>query len=265
MTTLQTRLPPQPLRNQMEGDDVADGGIHILLVENDAGTRKLLRDGLESLSSLPLYIDEAADGREGLEAIRTRGPDLVLLDLVMPRMSGLGLLLALREDPPERVPQIVVLSRVSSETVIERVLDLGVDFFFQKPVELGELTAVIQALCLPRPVREPLRRSRVWRLLEELGAPEHRVGSRWMALTAQTLAYGPEGMLLKEAYFPAIQQSRSSYSTVDKNIRDVIQVIHHTAAPAYQKLMGGIPSRCPSSGVFLGRLAQELRDGRQEK
>ena len=52
---------------------------------------------------------------------------------------------------------------------------------------------------------------------------------------------------------------------MDKNIRDVIQVIHHTAAPAYQKLMGGMPSRCPSSGVFLGRLAQELRAGRQEK
>ena len=102
------------------------------------------------------------------------------------------------------------------------------------------------------------------KLLEEMGAPEHRLGTRWIALTAQTLAAGPEGMLLKEAYYPAIQRSRSSYGAVDKNIRDVLQTIHAAATPRYQALMGGLPSRCPSSKAFLLRLARELQEGRAE-
>ena len=238
--------------------------IHILLVENDESTRKLLRDGLEGMSGLPVRIDEAADGAEGLEAIRALRPDLVLLDLVMPRVSGLGLLLSLQEDPPPKLPRIVVLSRVSAEEVVEQVLDLGVDFFFQKPVQLRELAAVIRSLCRPRAGEGGVRRGRVHRLLEEMGAPEHRLGTRWIALTAQTLAAGPEGMLLKEAYFPAIQRSRSSYGAVDKNIRDVLQTIHAAATPRYQALMGGLPSRCPSSKAFLLRLARELQEGRAE-
>lgn len=232
----------------------------VLLVEDDPAARRLLRDSLLD-SGVTARVDEAENGEEGLALMAALRPELVILDLVMPRVSGLGVLLALREWPPERRPHILVVSRVGSVALVEQVLDLGADFFFQKPVRFVELLTAIHALC-PRtePETPPIRRGQADRLLEEMGAPERLQGRRWLALAAETLAAaGPGTMLLKEAYYPAIRQSASSYAAVDKNIRDVIRRIHEADTSCYRAVMGGTPARCPSSGVFLRHLARELR------
>lgn len=234
--------------------------LRVLLVEDDPAARRLLRDSLLD-SGIVTRVDEAENGEEGLALMAALEPELVILDLILPRVSGLGVLLALQAWPSERRPHILVVSQVSSVALVDQVLDLGAEFFFQKPVKLRELLTVIQALC-PRTAvpAQPLRRGPADRLLEEMGAPEHLQGRRWLALTAETLAAaGPEGMLLKEAYYPAIRQSSSSYAAVDKNMRDVIRRIHEAGTPCYQAIMGGMPERCPSSGLFLRQLAQELR------
>ena len=233
--------------------------LRVLLVEDDPAARRLLRDHLLD-SGLPVRVDEAEDGEEGLALIAALEPDLVILDLVMPRVSGLGVLLALQEYPPEQRPHILVVSQVSSVALADQVLDLGADFFFQKPVRMGELLTAIRALCPhPEAPAHPLRRGRADRLLEEMGAPERLQGRRWLALAAETLAAAEQPILLKEAYYPAVHLSASTYGAVDKNIRDVIRRIHDTASPSYCAVMGGIPSRCPSNGVFLRKLAQALR------
>lgn len=234
--------------------------LRVVLIEDDPTARKLLRDGL---SVVPVEIDEAEDGQEGLALIEERSPDLVILDLVMPRVSGLGVLLALKKNPPKLRPRILVVSRVSSLPLVDRVLDLGADFYFQKPVCLDELLETIQAL-FPNPSPTspvpPLRRSLADRLLEEMGAPEHLQGRRWLALAAEALAASETGhMLLKEAYYSAMCQGGTSYAAVDKNIRDVIRRIHAVHSHLYQAIMGGMPERCPSNGDFLRHLARELR------
>ena len=234
--------------------------LRVLLIEDDPAARRLLRDCLLD-SGAAARVDEAENGEEGLALIAALEPELVILDLVMPKVSGLGVLLALREEPPERPPHILVVSRVSSVALADRVLDLGADFFFQKPVRLGELLTAVRALC-PRPESpaQPLRRGQADRLLEAMGAPERLQGRRWLALAAETLAAAEPGrLLLKEAYYPAIRLSASTYAAVDKNIRDVIRRIHETGSPCYHAIMGGVPDRCPSSGVFLRCLARELR------
>ena len=240
----------------MEGEQA----LRVLLIEDDPAARRLLRDCLTE-SDLAVRIEEAENGAEGLALIAAWQPDLVILDLVMPQVSGLGVLLALREEPPEHPPHILVVSQVSSVPLADQVLDLGADFYFQKPVRLRELILAVKALFpqLGAPPC-PLRRGQADRLLAEMGVPERLQGRRWLALTAETLAAaGPGQMLLKEAYYPAIRLSASSYAAVDKNIRDVIHRIHEAGTPCYHAVMGGAPERCPSSGVFLRCLARELR------
>lgn len=233
--------------------------LRVLLIEDDPSARKLLCDGLLRCD-VRVQVSEAEDGLEGLAMIEELSPDLVILDLIMPHVSGLGVLSSLNKNPPEHRPHIVVVSRVSSLSIIDQVLDLGAEFFFQKPVQLDELLVVIQALCPHPPPPQPLRRGLADRMLEEMDVPEHLQGRRWLALAAEALAASESGhMLLKQAYYSAMRQGGTSYAAVDKNIRDVIRRIHTAHSPLYQTMMGGMPERCPSNGEFLRHLARELR------
>jgi CheY-like chemotaxis protein len=77
-------------------------------VEDEADVRKTLTDILRAMRyAEPLEIEGAPDGREGLDAVVRQRPDLVLLDLQMPRMDGLALLKQIREIEP-RLPVIVI-------------------------------------------------------------------------------------------------------------------------------------------------------------
>ncbi len=76
----------------------------VLIVEDEADVRKTLTDVLRAMRyAEPLEIEGAPDGREGLDAVVRQRPDLVLLDLQMPRMDGLALLKQIREIEP-RLP-----------------------------------------------------------------------------------------------------------------------------------------------------------------
>ena len=84
----------------------------------------------------------AYDGRKGLELFRSSRPDLVLLDLMLPRMPGLDVLRRVRS---ESVVPVIVLSAKDSEADVVAALELGADDYVTKPFSLRELTARIHA------------------------------------------------------------------------------------------------------------------------
>ena len=82
---------------------------HVLVVEDDADTRELVRRTLEKEG---WTVDEAENGRVGLERVAATAPDLILLDLMMPEMDGFDFLEAVREQmPAERIPVVVVTAK----------------------------------------------------------------------------------------------------------------------------------------------------------
>ncbi len=101
----------------------------------------------------------AADGVEALERVKESPPDLILLDVMMPRLDGLGVLQALRENPA--TAQIPVIMLTAKAAVADRVqgLQLGADDYVPKPFDAAELLARIQTL---------LRRSEKLRYLNPL-------------------------------------------------------------------------------------------------
>jgi CheY-like chemotaxis protein len=82
-------------------------GARVLIVEDDSDTRALLRDMLEKESCA---VAEAEDGVAGLAAVETETPDLIILDIMMPRMDGFEFLTALRAKPGKAAIPIVVLT-----------------------------------------------------------------------------------------------------------------------------------------------------------
>ena len=157
--------------------------LRVLLVEDDPAALALLEAYFRGVEDMAV-CGCARNGREALAEIRTQAPDLVVLDMVMPELSGLGVLKALRTAPPPVPPKILVLSRVSDEGVIARAFLLGADYYLLKPINLAELPEVIGALFLP----EGTDRGPACALLDRMGARREDAGYLPAALAAQALA-----------------------------------------------------------------------------
>jgi DNA-binding response OmpR family regulator len=116
-------------------------GIRILLVEDDRSIVSFVEPELERLG---LRVRSAFDGASGLEEARTFGPALIVLDIMLPGLDGVGVLKRLRHEG-SRVPVIMLTAR---DTTLDKVhsLDLGADDYLTKPFEIEELTARIRAL-----------------------------------------------------------------------------------------------------------------------
>jgi len=101
----------------------------ILLVEDD---RFLRRAGEVSLRQRGFGVATAVDGEEALRKIRAEPFDLILLDLLMPRMTGIEVLKALRADEATRGIRVLILSNSSREQDVEEIKTLGVSGYFVK-------------------------------------------------------------------------------------------------------------------------------------
>ncbi|MFC7397998.1 response regulator transcription factor [Chelatococcus sp. GCM10030263] len=114
--------------------------VRILVVDDEPPIRRLLRAGLGTQG---YEMHEAEDGRTAGQAIETLRPDLVILDLGLPDISGLELLGRWRSGG--MVVPIVILSSRTDEAGIVQALDLGADDYVTKPFGMNELIARIRA------------------------------------------------------------------------------------------------------------------------
>ena len=118
-------------------------GERILVVDDDEVNRRLMRTVLEPLD---YRIREVRDGEEALEAVRTDPPDLILLDVVMPRRGGMSVCRELKGDPRTRLIPIVMVTSLAEFPVRIQGLEAGVDDFLLKPFNAVELTTRVRAL-----------------------------------------------------------------------------------------------------------------------
>jgi PAS domain S-box-containing protein len=127
----------------------------LLVGDDNADMRAYLRRLLQARWE----VATAADGVEALELARRAPPDLVLTDVMMPRLDGVGLLAALRADPRTATVPVVMLSARAGEEARLDGLRAGADDYLAKPFGARELVARIEALlALARARREALRR-----------------------------------------------------------------------------------------------------------
>jgi DNA-binding response OmpR family regulator len=112
----------------------------VLVVEDDEGIREMLKYNLVSAG---FSVQEAGDGAAGLRTARTSKPDLILLDLMLPGMSGLDFCRALRKT--SRVP-IIMLTAKDAEVDKIVGLELGADDYITKPFSIREVLARVNSV-----------------------------------------------------------------------------------------------------------------------
>lgn len=112
-------------------------GRRVLLVEDD---RFLRRAGEAALRQRGFTVTVAMDGEEALRKVQAEVPDLILLDLLMPKVTGIEVLRALRSQDATRDVRVLVLSNSSREQDLEEIKRLGVtDYLVKANLSLQEL------------------------------------------------------------------------------------------------------------------------------
>jgi DNA-binding response OmpR family regulator len=122
---------------------VADVLRTILVVDDDPVIVRLLEVNFEMEGFAVLT---AADGEEGCELARAKGPDLIISDVMMPRRNGLELVADLKGDPATAGIPIILLSAKAQVSDIRAGLDAGADDYVTKPFEPNELVERVAKL-----------------------------------------------------------------------------------------------------------------------
>jgi DNA-binding response OmpR family regulator len=152
-------------------------GTRVLLVEDDRSIADFVEPELERLG---FRVRCAYDGPSGLEETRRFRPELVVLDIMLPKLDGVGVLKGLRRGG-SRVPVVMLTARDATMDKVHS-LDLGADDYVTKPFEMDELLARIRALLRRTEGEEILR---VADLEVNTATREVRRGKREIDLTAR--------------------------------------------------------------------------------
>ena len=115
----------------------------ILIAEDETDIRDLIAFTLQYAG---YEVQSARDGQEAVELARAEPPDLVLLDVRMPRMTGYDVCRALKADPALKQAPVVFLSAKGQDAEIRAGLDAGADAYLLKPFSPAELTEEIKSI-----------------------------------------------------------------------------------------------------------------------
>jgi CheY-like chemotaxis protein len=119
-------------------------GMKRILIVDDSKTALMMSQMI--LSRYPIEVISAKSGKEAVAKVASERPDLILMDVVMPDMSGLDAIAAIREQEEHRRIPIVVVSTQSDPETVELSYRLGCSDYIVKPVSSTELLAKIRSL-----------------------------------------------------------------------------------------------------------------------
>lgn len=129
----------------------------ILVVDDNAQNLELLIEYLQTIDDVE--TSTAVDGIEALEMVQQVEPDLILLDIMMPRMSGFEVCRKLKSDPNTRDIPIIMVTALNELSDIERGVESGTDDFLSKPVNRLELITRVKSLLKLRHLKDELERT----------------------------------------------------------------------------------------------------------
>ncbi len=262
--------------------------LSVLVADDNQEFRGILKEYINRQEDMETMA-EASNGEETLEKIHTLHPDIVLLDMIMPRVDGLGVLEGLRDNPPEKMPLTIMISAVGQDRITEKAFELGATYYMTKPFELASLTNRIRQLygdTVPEcnrisasPAvfyrRKDSRRAdvetEVTNMIHEIGVPAHIKGYQYLR-DAIIMALEDMDILnaITKQLYPAIAKKYDTTpSRVERAIRHAIEVAWSRGKmDTIDRLFGytinngkGKPTNSEFVALIADRLRLELKAG----
>ena len=247
--------------------------IRVLIADPNEDLRLLLKDTLEAEEDMEVAAT-AADGAEALRLIAEERPDVVLLELVLPKLDGFGVLRKLSETP--NAPAVLVLTGFVNARVMAESAELGAAYFMSKPCEPSDLTIRIRQLTRaakkPTLVRsaEPGVRAEsnleteVTEIIHEIGVPAHIKGYQYLreAIILTINDMDAINAVTKILYPEVAKKFSTTPSRVERAIRHAIEVAWDRGdVETLQRFFGytvsGIRGK-PTNSEFIAMIADHL-------
>lgn len=119
----------------------------VLVVDDEPAITEAVCEALELAG---YQVAAAFDGQQALDAIERDRPDLVVMDVLMPRVDGLQALKALRDDPATRGLPVILLTVLGADRDVVEGVKAGATMYLTKPVEASKIIALVSAILGPR-------------------------------------------------------------------------------------------------------------------
>lgn len=158
----------------------------VLIADDEQDLVEMLASAIDSTHDLEL-VGVAYDGEEALRLISEVQPDVVLLDMIMPKLDGIAVLEGLAELDIAR-PKVVALTAVGEPEMTQKILDLGASYYIIKPFKTELLLRRLRQVAQDKPLHRPLTlhqpdpewEKKVVEILTEIGIPGHFKGYNYL-------------------------------------------------------------------------------------
>jgi len=194
----------------------------ILIADDDAQSRRVLRDMLTAKGHI---VAEAVDGEDALAAIRREAPDIILLDVMMPKLDGFEVCRRVKSDPATALIHILMITSLAERKHRMKGIECGASDFLAKPVESEEVLLRVRNAILAKQVMDELQQRR---RAEATADPLSRrlrslsTSDAWLALALLTV--GAE-----------ILEWRLATGRLDKSERDKLYEVYKRLSAALAK------------------------------
>jgi two-component system alkaline phosphatase synthesis response regulator PhoP len=140
----------------VSSESTSAGKKKVLVVDDNAQNLELLEAYLEDLPDVVTI--SAVNGREALDKVAAESPDLILLDVMMPKLSGFEVCKQVRANPATRHIPVIMVTALHELGDVERGVEVGTNDFLTKPVNRADLLARVRALLDAAPAASDLER-----------------------------------------------------------------------------------------------------------
>ena len=221
------------------------------------------------------------DGITAVESVKKHQPDILILDLVMPHLDGLGVLENINKLELKKYPKVIILSAVGQEGVTQKAINLGADYYVVKPFNLDILMKRISQLSGEETEENKINFAKtiinsnsrgkqndlevdITNVIHEIGIPAHIKGYQYLrdGITLVIEDMDLLGAVTKELYPEIAKMNNTTPSRVERAIRHAIEVAWSKGQSDYVDSIFGIKPNDkgkPTNSEFIAVIADKIR------
>lgn len=252
--------------------------IKVVVADDNKEFSNIISKYLTSVEGFEV-VGLAKDGIEALNLVREKNPDILILDIIMPHLDGLGVLEHLEEE--DFKTKVVVLSAVGQDTITQKAIELGASYYVVKPFDLEIFVKRLKDISNIKYETEKIdsnesqirntkkdeksMETKITKMIQEVGVPAHIKGYVYLreaiSMVIEDMDY--LGAVTKELYPSVAAKHNTTPSRVERAIRHAIEVAWNRGKiDTIDKIFGYTVNNHrgkPTNSEFIALIADKLR------